>query len=74
MHDDLTFLSVLHGHMQGPEGCQQMQWRNQPGGYLREILTARVYDVAVRTLPACMDVYLNGSGKLVHATPLVRTA
>ena len=24
-----------------------MQWRNQQGGYLREILTARVYDVAV---------------------------
>ena len=25
-----------------------MQWRNEAGGYLREILTARVYDVAVR--------------------------
>lgn len=25
-----------------------MLWRNQPGGYLKEILTARVYDVAVR--------------------------
>ncbi len=24
-----------------------MQWRNEPGGYLREILTAKVYDVAV---------------------------
>ena len=24
-----------------------MLWRNQPGGYLKEILTARVYDVAV---------------------------
>ncbi len=33
---------------QGPAGCQQMQWRTEPGGYLREILTARVYDVAVR--------------------------
>lgn len=32
---------------QGPAGCQQMQWRNEPGGYLREILTAKVYDVAV---------------------------
>ena len=26
-----------------------MQWRNEPGGYLREILTAKVYDVAVET-------------------------
>lgn len=26
-----------------------MDWRNQPGGYLREILTARVYDVAVES-------------------------
>ena len=25
-----------------------MQWRTERGGYLREILTARVYDVAVR--------------------------
>ena len=28
-----------------------MQWRLQPGGYLAKILTATVYDVAVRTLP-----------------------
>ncbi|KAK9824814.1 hypothetical protein WJX81_000970 [Elliptochloris bilobata] len=34
---------------QGPAGCQQMQWRTEQGGYLREILTARVYDVAVET-------------------------
>ena len=27
-----------------------MQWRNSPGGYLREILNAKVYDVAVRVL------------------------
>jgi threonine dehydratase len=33
--------------VQGPGGCAKMQWRSQPGGYLREILTARVYDVAV---------------------------
>ena len=37
--------------LQGMTGCQQMQWRNQTGGYLREILTAKVYDVAVRALP-----------------------
>ena len=38
-----------------------MLWRNQPGGYLKEILTARVYDVAVRypgtSLPLCMPVF-----------------
>ncbi|KAK2077121.1 hypothetical protein QBZ16_004755 [Prototheca wickerhamii] len=28
---------------------QKVDWRNQPGGYLREILTARVYDVAVES-------------------------
>ena len=37
--------------LQGMSGCQQMQWRNQTGGYLREILTAKVYDVAVRAWP-----------------------
>ena len=26
----------------------EFQWRNQPGGYLREILTAKVYNIAVR--------------------------
>ena len=36
--------------VQTPEGCQQSLWRFQPGGYLREILTARVYDVAVRSV------------------------
>jgi hypothetical protein len=30
-------------------GCANMQWRNAPGGYLREVLTAKVYDVAVET-------------------------
>jgi hypothetical protein len=46
--------------MQGPSGCQQMLWRNQPGGYLREILTARVYDVAVRLFrhAACLQQLL----------------
>ena len=34
---------------QGPFGCAGMPWRLQPGGYLREVLTARVYDVAVET-------------------------
>ncbi|KAK9829226.1 hypothetical protein WJX72_004603 [[Myrmecia] bisecta] len=34
---------------QGPSGCGQMQWRHTPGGYLREILTARVYDVAIES-------------------------
>lgn len=26
-----------------------MPWRTQPGGYLREILTAKVYDVAIES-------------------------
>lgn len=30
-------------------GCASMPWRLQPGGYLREILTAKVYDVADET-------------------------
>lgn len=30
-------------------GCADMQWRSAPGGYLREVLTAKVYDVAVET-------------------------
>ncbi|CAL5220401.1 g2410 [Coccomyxa viridis] len=34
---------------QGPSGCAKMLWRDQPGGYLKEILTARVYDVAVES-------------------------
>ena len=34
--------------MQGPTGCAQMLWRNSLDGYLRQILNARVYDVAVR--------------------------
>ena len=47
MHDLQTSLHNV-GAPQGPAGCQQMLWRLEPGGYLREILTARVYDVAVR--------------------------
>jgi threonine dehydratase len=33
----------------GPSGCAGIPWRLQPGGYLREILVAKVYDVAVET-------------------------
>ena len=35
--------------MQGPSGCAEMQWRTEEGGYLREILMSRVYDVAIET-------------------------
>ena len=35
--------------MQGPGGCAEMQWRTEEGGYLREILMSRVYDVAIET-------------------------
>lgn len=31
----------------GPQGCAPTAWRLRPDGYLREALTARVYDVAV---------------------------
>lgn len=34
---------------QGPKGCAPTQWRYEPDGYLRQILTARVYDVAVQS-------------------------
>lgn len=34
---------------QGPSGCAINQWRYQPDGYLREVLTARVYDVAIQS-------------------------
>lgn len=34
---------------QGGFGCAGMPWRLQPGGYLREVLTAKVYDVACET-------------------------
>lgn len=32
---------------QGPSGCAKMLWRKSLDGYLRQILNARVYDVAV---------------------------
>lgn len=34
----------------GVFGCAGMPWRLQPGGYLREVLTAKVYDVASETV------------------------
>lgn len=34
---------------QTPRGCAATSWRFEPDGYLRAILTARVYDVAVVT-------------------------
>lgn len=34
---------------QGPTGCAAYAWRFESGGYLRQILTAKVYDVAVET-------------------------
>ena len=39
----------LSRHAQGPHGCAPMAWRFDQIGYLRHILTARVYDVAVRS-------------------------
>jgi hypothetical protein len=37
--------------LQGEGGCGKTLWRFEDAGYLRYILTARVYDVAVRILP-----------------------
>ncbi|MEW5298896.1 MAG: hypothetical protein WDW36_001969 [Sanguina aurantia] len=34
---------------QSASGCASYPWRYSPDGYLREVLTARVYDVAIQT-------------------------
>lgn len=34
---------------QGSRGCANNMWRYEPDGYLREVLTARVYDVAIQS-------------------------
>ncbi|CAK0786451.1 hypothetical protein CVIRNUC_009664 [Coccomyxa viridis] len=34
---------------QGPQGCGKIAWRMEPGGYLKSILNARVYDIALET-------------------------
>ena len=34
---------------QSPTGCQCCEWRLEPGGYLKQCLVARVYDVASET-------------------------
>ena len=39
-------LQEQHG-LQGTAGCQDTAWTTEAGGYLRQILNARVYDVAV---------------------------
>ena len=44
----LLLTCMLHARMKGPSGCAQMLWRKSLDGYLRQILNARVYDVAVR--------------------------
>lgn len=43
-HDLHNMLTEL---MQGTAGCQDTAWTQETGGYLRQILNARVYDVAV---------------------------
>jgi threonine dehydratase len=37
--------------LQGPSGCAAAEyaWRREPDGYLKQILTARVYRIAVET-------------------------
>lgn len=39
----------LHTLQQGATGCAENMWRYEPSGYLKKILTAKVYDVAVET-------------------------
>lgn len=46
--------------LQTAAGCAAMQWRTAPGGYLREVLTAKVYDVAVETPLERMDLLRRG--------------
>lgn len=46
-----THISTLSSSLFPPLGQSpyfDTAWRNQPGGYLREILTAKVYDAVVR--------------------------
>lgn len=38
--------------VQGPSGCNKTAWRFEESGYLRAVLTARVYEVAVRLCTA----------------------
>ena len=51
-------LGVMHVHgkfdvdekefdLQGAGGCADMQWRQDSDGYLKKVLTASIYDVAV---------------------------
>lgn len=35
--------------VQTSRGCAAHFWRYEPDGYLREVLTARVYDVAIQS-------------------------
>jgi threonine dehydratase len=37
------------GCLQSISGCAANAWRYEPDGYLREVLTARVYDVAIQS-------------------------
>jgi Pyridoxal-phosphate dependent enzyme len=39
----------MQGRVQSEAGCAKTLWRFEEAGYLRAILTARVYDVAVET-------------------------
>ena len=49
-----------------------MSWRNSEGGYLRNILMARVYDVAVET-PLEEAVRLSEQVTSAHHNPLMST-
>lgn len=58
--------------LQGPTGCAASDWRFSLDGYLREILTARVYDVAVgaRQAPALAELCAWPRACLCRSLPL----
>ncbi|KAK9839245.1 hypothetical protein WJX81_003914 [Elliptochloris bilobata] len=53
----------------GPAGCADTAWRLEPGGYLRSILNARVYDIAIETP---LEVAKKLSGELGNTLLLKR--
>eukprot|EP00955_Chlamydomonas_euryale_P039049 351285-Chlamydomonas_euryale.AAC.6 len=51
---------LLQPPTQGPKGCAQNTWRFEPDGYLRAVLTAQVYDVAVSRWPGKLSGMRSG--------------
>eukprot|EP00192_Tetraselmis_astigmatica_P008413 CAMPEP_0117648422 /NCGR_PEP_ID=MMETSP0804-20121206/392_1 /TAXON_ID=1074897 /ORGANISM="Tetraselmis astigmatica, Strain CCMP880" /LENGTH=655 /DNA_ID=CAMNT_0005454015 /DNA_START=38 /DNA_END=2006 /DNA_ORIENTATION=+ len=47
--DQFTCVGCTRPDCKTGSGCMQNLWRFEPGGYLKAILSARVYDVAIQT-------------------------